>query len=159
MSEENMETEESAEVETATEEPQGSETDWKAEARKWEKRAKDSLQYKDAAEKWEEYEKSLKPAQERLAEENAELKNKAQAAHVQLLKYEVAKEKELPIEAVSILAGNSREELEEAADALMNLIATQSEPKGPRPDPNQGKPATRGSSTADLFAEALGELL
>lgn len=142
-------------------EPQGAEeaTDWKAEARKWEKRAKDANSFKEAADKWHEYEASLKPAQERMAEELAATKAEAESARTALLRYEVAAEKEIPAEAVKLLQGSTREELEEAADALLALIANQSKPKSPKPDASQGKPATSGSSTADQFASALGDIL
>lgn len=141
--------------------PQGeaNETDWKAEARKWEKRAKDAQGLREAAEKWAEYEASLKPAQERLAEELAATKAEAESARTALLRYEVAAEKGIPADAVKLLNGTSREELEEAADSLLALIANQSKPKSPKPDPAQGRPATGGATTADQFANALGDLL
>lgn len=142
--------------------PQGEEshtTDWKAEARKWEKRAKDAQSLKEAADKWNEYEASLKPAQERLAEELAATKAEAESARTALMRYEIAAEKQIPGEAIKLLQGSSREELSEAADALLALIANQSKPKSPKPDPSQGKPATGGASTANQFADALGDLL
>ena len=142
--------------------PQGEEsnmTDWKAEARKWEKRAKDAQSLKDAADKWTEYEASLKPVQERMAEELAATKAEAESARTALMRYEIAAEKQIPGEAIKLLQGSSREELSEAADALLALIANQSKPKSPKPDPSQGKPATNGGTTADAFAQALGDLL
>ena len=139
-------------------EPQGEvdTTDWKAEARKWEKRAKDS---REAAEKWSEYEKSLKPEQERLAEELAIARSEAESARTALLRHEVAAEKGVPADAVKLLVGSTREELEEAADVLLALVAEQVKPKTPRPDSNQGKPAVGNMSTKDAFAAALDGLL
>ncbi|HLP97661.1 MAG TPA: hypothetical protein VK149_04370 [Sideroxyarcus sp.] len=124
-------------------EPQGTEdtTDWKAEARKWEKRAKDANSYKEAADKWREYEAAQKPEQERVAEQLAAAKAEAESARTTLMRYEVAAEKKIPAEAVKLLSGSSREELEEAADALLALIA-QSKPNTPKPNEMQGKPAT-----------------
>lgn len=148
--------------ENVNEEPQGTEqheTDWKAEARKWEKRAKDAQGLKEAADKWAEYEASLKPAQERMAEELEAAKREAESARIQLIRYEIAAENQIPNEAVKLLNGSTREELEESAKALIALIANQSKPKSPKPDPSQGKPATGGSSTADQFANALDDLL
>lgn len=144
------------------EQPQGEThdtTDWKAEARKWEKRAKDANGYKEAADKWLEYEASQKPIQERLAEELAAKTAEAESARTALLRFEVAADKGIPPEAVQLLNGSTREELETAADSLLALIANQSKPKTPKPDPSQGKPATSGSSPADAFAAALGDLL
>lgn len=143
----------SEELETITEptvdetpaEPQGEtpdSTDWKAEARKWEKRAKDANSFKDAAEKWQEYEASLKPAQERMAEELAAKTAEAESARTELMRLQIAAEKGIPSDAIKLLNGSSREELEEAADVLVTLIANQSKPKSPLPDENQGKPAT-----------------
>lgn len=130
--------------EAAVETPQGEQTettDWKAEARKWEKRAKDSSADRELAQKWREYEAAQKPAQERLAEELATTKQEAESARMALLRYEVASEKGIPPEAIRLLNGSSREELEEAADALVALVATQSKPRTPVPDESQGRPA------------------
>ena len=131
---------ESQDTETTT-----TETDWKAEARKWEKRAKDANGDRDAAAKWREYEASLKPAQERLAEELATSKQEAESARAALLRYEVASEKGIPADALRLLTGSTREELEESADVLMALIATQSKTTPALPDVNQGKPAPTGA--------------
>lgn len=135
------------------------ETDWKAEARKWESRAKAAKADSDAATKWREYEASLKPVQERLAEELAQAKAEASEASLKLTRYEIASQKGVPSEAVELLTGSTREELELAADKLLSLIALQSKPNTPKPDMNQGKPASNGSSTADQFAAALADLL
>jgi len=142
-------------------EPQGSgaETDWKAEARKWEQRAKAAKADSEAANKWREYEQSLKPVQERLAEELAQAKTEASEASVKLTRYEVASQKGIPSDAVELLTGSTREELEVAADKLLSLIANQSKPTTPKPDLNQGKPSAGGTSTADQFAAALADLI
>lgn len=152
---------ETAETVEATE-PHGetvTETDWKAEARKWEKRAKDAQSLREAAEKWHEYEASLKPAQERMAEELQAAKHEAEAARLTLTRYEVAAEKGVPSDAIKLLQGSTREELEEAAETLLALIATQSKPKSPKPDLSQGRAAQGGTSTSDQFANALGDLI
>lgn len=138
-------TEPTEEVVVEAETPQGEPvdaTDWKAEARKWEKRAKDSSADRELAAKWREYEAAQKPAQERMAEELATTKAEAESARVALLRYEVAAEKNIPPEAIRLLNGSSREDLEEAADALVALMATQSKPRTPVPDESQGRPAT-----------------
>lgn len=141
------------------EEPQGTETDWKAEARKWERRAKEANGLRDAAEKWQEYERSLKPVQERLAEELEASKQEAISARVELMRYEVATDKGIPSEAVSLLTGSTREELEANADTLMAIIAKQSEPKQPKPDLSQGRPVVGGNATSDQFAQAISNLI
>jgi uncharacterized phage infection (PIP) family protein YhgE len=147
------------EKEELVEEPQGSETDWKVESRKWEKRAKESSQFKDNSDKWNEYEQSLKPEQERLAEELNETKAEAVSAKMALLRYEVAAEKGLTAEAVKLLNGANREELEDAADSLIAIIAGQSSTKTPKVDRSQGRATGTGSTTQDQFAAAISALL
>lgn len=159
MSEETTETTEPTEVVEESVEPQGStEIDWKAEARKWENRAKSAKADSEAASKWREYEASLKPVQERLAEELAEAKAVASENALKLKRYEIANRKAIPADAIDLLTGQTDDELEASADKLLSLIANQS--KSPsKPDVNQGKPANNSSSTADQFASALGNLL
>lgn len=159
MTDENTETDELEETPEPAEAPQSAEVDWKAEARKWEKRAKDANSLRDAAEKWQEYERSLKPEQERLAEELVSARQEAESARIQLMKYEIAAEKGIPSEAIKLLNGSSKEELEENSEALMTLIAKQSETKQPKPDSSQGRPVGQGgNSTADLFADAVSNI-
>lgn len=144
-----------------TNEPQGSEesTDWKAEARKWEKRAKEANVFRDDAEKWREYEEALKPEQERMRERLTAAELEAESARVQLLKYEVATEKQLPADALALLSGSTREELEGKADTLLALIANQSKPKTPMPDLTQGRANEATGRTADQFAAAIDGIL
>lgn len=124
-------------------EPQGTtaETDWKAEARKWENRAKASKADSDAAAKWRDYEEAQKPIQERMAAELAQTKAEASQATAELLRYKIASEKGISGDATKLLKGTTQEELESEADLLLSLIANQSKPKTPMPDENQGKPA------------------
>lgn len=146
-------------------EPQGEavqETDWKAEARKWEKRAKDANADRDAAQKWREYEESLKPLQEKLADDLNTAKAEAESARTALLRYEIASEKGIPAEAIKLLQGSSREELEEAAETLVSLLANQSKPKSPLPDDSQGRPTTANIgqlSKEDLATMSPAEIL
>jgi len=155
---ENTETTEQAEAtEVVQDEPQGKpEIDWKAEARKWEQRAKADH---EAANSWREFELSQKTEYDKLADELNRYKSEASEASAKLMKLEVAAQKGVPTEALDLLPGSSREELEAAADKLLSLIAEQSKPNAPKPDLNQGKPATAGSSPADQFAAALSNLI
>lgn len=122
-------------------EPQGSaETDWKKEARKWEARAKEAQAFKDAADKWREYEQSQKSEHEKLAERLAAAEATASEAVAKLTRYEVAAQKGIPAEALDLLQGSDRDALEAAAEKLLSLIADQSKPKL-KPDTNQGQPA------------------
>lgn len=153
-------TTETAEVEaTQTEnvEPQG-ETgpDWKAEARKWEARAKADH---DAANKWREFELSQKSDYEKMADELSKYKAEAAAAELKAVRYEVATANGIPAEAMELLTGDSRETIQASAEKLAALIAAQSKSNTPRPDVNQGQPANNGSSPKDQFAAALANLL
>lgn len=123
----------------AAEAPQGApETDWKAEARKWETRAKADH---ELALKWREYEDTQKSEHEKLADELARAKEEASQASTELLRLKIASEKGITGEALELLTGSTQEELEAKADKLLSLIADQSKPKALKPDENQGKPA------------------
>lgn len=159
MSEDNIDPQntESNSDEQLNEEPQGKpEVDWKSESRKWETRAKADH---EAANKWREFEASQKSEYEKLADELAKFKSEAEQASAKVLRYEVATEKGIPAEALDLLTGSSREDLEAAADKLIALIADQNKPSAPKPDMNQGKPASAGRSAADQFAAALSNLI
>lgn len=138
-------TNETPEPEANTEvEPHGDtkEIDWKAQARKWEARAKDAQADRELAAKWREYEASQKSEYEKLSEELAAAKAVADQATSKLVRYEVAANKGIPADAIDLLSGSNQEELEAAAEKLLALISDQSKPKSPRPDELQGKPAT-----------------
>ena len=138
MSDEVTEPTETVEPETVEVAPQGApETDWKAEARKWEARAKADH---ETANKWREYEQSQKSEHEKLAEELAAAQAKASQAEAELLRLRIAAEKGIAGDAVKLLKGTSEDELVAEAELLLSLIADQSKPKTPIPDANQGKP-------------------
>ena len=159
MSEEQSIVETTDEVEVKAE-PHGdtSQTDWKVEARKWENRAKAAKADTEDAARWREYETSQKSEHEQLAEKLASAKAEASEASTKLLRYEVASQKGVPTEAIDLLTGSNKDELEAAADKLLTLIASQSK-TNIMPDYNQGKPASSGSSVADQFAAALNDII
>lgn len=147
---------EAAPVEEST--PQGDATpDWKAEARKWEQRAKADF---DAANKWREYEVSQKTEYEKLADELSEYKAQALDAQRKALRYEVATAKGIPPEALELITGDDQDSMNASAEKLAALIAAnQKTTNSPVPDANQGKPATAGTSAADQFAAALSNII
>lgn len=140
--------------------PQGaSDTDWKAEARKWETRAKADH---ELAQKWREYEDTQKSDHEKLAEELAREKAEATQAKAELLRLKIASEKGITGDATKLLRGSTQEELESEADLLLSLIADQSKPKAMKPDENQGKPAPAVSgqlTQADLKSMTSAEII
>lgn len=156
----NIENEQTPEAQAEDTEPQGEvevdATDWKAMARKWEQNAKSN---REAAERWREYESSLKSEDEKRAERLAEVEAELLAERAERTRLEVASEKGITAEAVKLLTGTTREEIESQADALLKLVATQSSPKTPKPIDQQGRETSEHKSTADAFANALGSLL
>lgn len=132
------------------------EIDWKSEARKWETRAKEQ---KAAADRWREYEASTKTIEERRAEELEEVKRELDLERTSRLRLEIAADRGIGGEAIKLLDGSTREEIEEKADAILSLLADQSKPKSIKPDDLQGRAATAVSSIQDQFAQAIDDIL
>lgn len=130
-------------------------TDWKAEARKWESRAKENLAAakanETAAQRLAEIEESQKTEAQKVQEALEQAQRELAETRLQAARAEVAASKGVPVD---LLSGGTREELEAAADAL---IAFRGEPaKGPV-IPGQGKqPAATPDSKAEAFGRALG---
>ena len=105
-------------VAPAPQEPQ--ETDWKAEARKWESRAKENLTVakanEDAAKRLAEIEEAQKTEAEKAAERLAAAEKRASELEAKALRAEVANAKGVP---ANLLSGSTQEELEASADALL----------------------------------------
>lgn len=152
-------TEPSTTTEPPAETPPAQETDWKAEARKWEARAKENS---DAAAKLA----ALEDEQKTEAQKKADALTRAQAKiaeyeareQVAAWKAEVSAETGVPADA---LAGNTREEIEAHAAILKPLINQAPTPSGVvRRQSNEGRNAgTVGATTAEQFAAALESIL
>ncbi|ERS24841.1 hypothetical protein HMPREF1301_00226 [Propionibacterium sp. KPL2005] len=108
-------------TEEKPDQPQGG-TDWKAEARKWEERAKANKSELDKLA--QESTKGLSDV-EKLTRANGELKAEVEALRLDQLRRDVAAEKGLAHEACQFLSGSTREELEKSADVLSRLIGSQ----------------------------------
>lgn len=127
MSEENKEktTEENKPEENVEEpKPQGKEdtTDWKAEARKWEKRAKENS---DAANKLAEIEESKKSDLDKLTEARDVATSEAGKAKQELARLRVALKKGLTEAQAKRLIGETEEELEADAEELLSSFKTE----------------------------------
>lgn len=125
-------------------------TDWKAEARKWEARAKENT---SAAAKLAEIEEANKTAEQKTAERLAAAEAKAAELELKAARAEVAAEKGVPM---GLISGSNRAEMEAAADALIAFKGTTS---SPRPDPSQGaKPALplNGDALENALRSKLG---
>ena len=142
--------------EPATEAPKpeapAQETDWKAEARKWEERAKAN---KSAAEKLAEIEEASKTADQKAADRLQLAEKRAADLELKADRAEVAALKAVPMDLIS---GSTREEMEASADKLIAFRgATQQTPK---PDLSQGaKGTTTQGTTGDQFARFFEENL
>lgn len=136
--------------------PAREDTDWKAEARKWEARAKEN---REKAEQFDAFQESQKTEQQKLADRLAAAEKSATDQASLLMRYEVAAKKGIPLAAAARLQGATAEELEADADKLLELIGERDKPRTPRPDPTQGRGNNRSLSTAEQFAAAVGGAL
>lgn len=145
--------------ETAGEQEQTAETDWKAEARKWESRAKENLRNaranEGAAQRLAELEESQKTEAQKTADRLAAAEKRAAELESKAVRAEVAADKGVP---VALLSGSTREELEASADALIAFKGEQQKNDFVLPD--QGRtPGKAAGSTADSFARFLEDRL
>ena len=146
-------TEETKPKEEPTEPHGNDEPDWKAEARKWESRAKEN---KDAAAKLKELEDAQKTEQERLTDKLTETETRAKEAELRAARLEVATEKGLPKTSIKFLTGTTAEELSESADELLSLMKpSDKEPSDDRPKPrlNDDTPSDDNNDTPEQIAD------
>lgn len=145
-------------VDQAATEPQVEETDWKAEARKWEQRAKEN---KGAAEELAQIKDAQKSEAERAADALAQAQADAESARAELLRYRVAAEHGITDadDIALFLTGTDEDTLTRQATRLAERTVAEPRPRSPRPDPNQGRSGPGTASTADQFAGAVGDLL
>lgn len=133
------------------------ETDWKAEARKWEARAKENLskvnELSPAAARLAEIEEASKTAEEKAAERLRAAEDRAAELERKADRAEVAALKGIPMD---LLSGTSREEMEASADKLIAFRGAQV--NTPKPDLSQGpQGGDAPQSTADQFAAQLAD--
>lgn len=131
--------------------------DWKAEARKWEQRAKENSA---AAKRLAELEEAAKTEEQKRAEELEALRAKVTEyetrEQINAWKADVSKETGVP---ANVLAGSTLEEIKAHAEQLRPLIAAQA-PVKPAPliVPAEGKtpPALNSSALEDALRKAVG---
>lgn len=130
------------------------ETDWKAEARKWEDRAKAN---KAAADKLAEIEEASKTAEQKAAERTAELEAKVKQyeSEKQIAGWKSEVEKATGVPAAA-LAGSTKEEIEAHAETLKPLIAASHQPRiAPKAGTGGGNPpASKADPNALIRAAA-----
>lgn len=147
-------------TDNAPAEPQGTpevemqedKTDWKAEARKWEARAKENS---GAAQKLTELENASKSELQRAIDRAAAAEAALATAQAESLRLSIAARHGISGDHLDLLTGSSEDELEAKAQKLSALIAVSAKPDPfPKPDPSQGAGGGTGkSSNADLFAQ------
>ena len=139
-------------VEPAQAQPEAKveEADWKAEARKWEQRAKDN---KAAADKLAAIEESSKSEAQKLAERAEKAEAALAETTAAALRNEIALTKGLTPSQAKRLVGSTREELEADANDLLADLGAAAGPRAPKPDANQGRSGSGPKSTADSFAD------
>ena len=110
-----------------TTEPHGEEsaTDWKAEARKWEKLAKAN---KDAAQKYDELQKAQMSDKERADKAEAELKRYKQLEEKREWVREVSKKTGVPSEVLDAMQADTKQELEARADSIKDFFKKSTAP-------------------------------
>jgi hypothetical protein len=74
-----------------------------------------------------EYEERDKSELEKLTGKLTKTEQRAAQAEAQLLRFQVAKDKEIPADAVDLLNGNTREDLEASADKILNLVKSRND--------------------------------
>lgn len=116
------------------------ETDWKAEARKWEARAKANA---EAVKKVEQFEEAQKTAEQKAADREAAAESRVIAAEARATRREVALEHKLTPEDAALLDAITEED---AMRALAARLEKQSDTKKSNHVPREGMNQT---STAD----------
>lgn len=126
------------------------ETDWKAQAREWEKRAKANKQAADRLAELEDAKKSAEQkAAERLAATEAELAKIRRDA----LRERIARKHSLPDDLAEVLSGDDEDAMTEHATRLAKYAAPKDAPSlhgGPR------TPAPAGDDMNQLIRRQLG---
>lgn len=122
--------------ELQSEEPK---TDWKSEARKWEKRAKENA---DKAKKYDDIEDANKSELDKLKEEKSKLEQELNGIkserELNELKQEVSKEIGVPVD---LIKGATQEEMEEFAKAIKEYATPKPSVKVPKSSKFDGRDA------------------
>ncbi len=106
-------------------------TDWQAEARKWEKRAKAN---NDAAKRLNELERANESAQQRLERERDEARSAAETSTSELARLRAAMRYGLAEDDLDLLGTGTAEEIDERAKRLADRLgATAKKPASRRP--------------------------
>ncbi len=138
--------------------PTQQETDWKAEARKWETRSKENLAQakanEEAARRLAEIEETQKTEAQRAQERLEAAEKRASELELRSMRAEIAAEKGLPVQ---LLSGSNEDEIRQAAEALIAYKGTAPEPGYTIPAAGQRPElALNGDGLEAALKQALG---
>jgi hypothetical protein len=119
---------------------------WKALSRKNEEQAKANA---DAAKRLAELEESQKTDQQKLADTNKALEERAQKAEADLLRFKVCTSKGIPLSAAPRLRGTTEEELEADADDFLESFKVGTDPQPATPSSGRPKEKLRPGAVPD----------
>ena len=125
---------------------------FKQRARDAEKRAK------ELEARVQEHEERDKSELEKLTGKLGKAEQAKAEAETRLLRFEVAAEKQVPAEAVDLLTGTTREELEARADKLLELIKSRNDNTTPDFDGGPRDPAPEPKTPEDANNEFMLQL-
>ena len=133
-------------------------TDWKAEARKWEQRAKANT---DAAERLQALEDAQKSEAQKQQDALAAATAERDQLRLDMMRRDAAAKVGLPPEMAARLQGSTAEELETDATALAPLIAARQEEERKQAfrDSSAGKSSGAATTPADAFAQVVDKFL
>jgi hypothetical protein len=94
---------------------------------------------------------------ERLTVENGSLTGDIQSKAKEITRLNVGIDKGLPKSLIARLQGEDEETLSADADSLLEFMPADTKQAPPRPDPSQGPKPTGSASTAQQFADAVGD--
>lgn len=119
---------------TANPNPQPAEdTDWKAEARKWQQRAQENF---EARKRLNELEESQKSEAEKVADRLRQAQEEAQQARADAARFRIAAEHRLSTEDAELLTGDE-DAMKRLAARLAAAAEASASPRTPRPNPAQ----------------------
>lgn len=137
------------------------ETDWKAEARKWESRAKEN---RTAAEELQQLKDAEKSELQRATEAAEAAQRELAASKSEAARLRIAAKHGIGEDHLDLLTGANEDELEAKAEKLAKLITTPTTQEPARKgawapfDPDEGKsPKSLPGNPADRFASALDD--
>lgn len=105
-----------------------------------------------------EYEERDKSELEKLTGKLTKAQQDKADAESKLLRYEIAAEKQVPADAVDLLVGSTREELEAKADKLLDFVKNRDTNNRPDFDGGTRDPAPETKTPEDAHRELIGAL-